>query len=55
MTGPRISAKTADGKVLVPRTQGEPFFFNYGKSEVGELLFICNFVLFRCFSVEYFR
>ncbi|KAM1648521.1 hypothetical protein FF1_009789 [Malus domestica] len=29
-----ISAKTGDGKVLVSRTQGEPFFFNFGKSEV---------------------
>ncbi|XP_050382994.1 peptidyl-prolyl cis-trans isomerase PASTICCINO1 [Argentina anserina] len=29
-----ISAKTADGKVLVPRTRGEPFFFNFGKSEI---------------------
>ncbi|XP_068317643.1 peptidyl-prolyl cis-trans isomerase PASTICCINO1-like [Pyrus communis] len=29
-----ISAKTGDGKVLVSHTQGEPFFFNFGKSEV---------------------
>ncbi|KAM1798792.1 hypothetical protein FF1_032806 [Malus domestica] len=29
-----ISAKTGDGKVLVSCTQGEPFFFNFGKSEV---------------------
>ncbi|KAL6142200.1 hypothetical protein ACLB2K_060483 [Fragaria x ananassa] len=29
-----ISAKTADGKVLVPRTREEPFFFNFGKSEI---------------------
>ncbi|XP_048430190.1 peptidyl-prolyl cis-trans isomerase PASTICCINO1 [Pyrus x bretschneideri] len=29
-----ISAKTGDGNVLVSHTQGEPFFFNFGKSEV---------------------
>ncbi|CAB4284626.1 unnamed protein product [Prunus armeniaca] len=29
-----ICAKTGDGKVIVTRTQGEPFFFNFGKSEV---------------------
>ncbi|XP_021829549.1 peptidyl-prolyl cis-trans isomerase PASTICCINO1 [Prunus avium] len=29
-----ICAKTGDGKVIVSRTRGEPFFFNFGKSEV---------------------
>ncbi|XP_062095389.1 peptidyl-prolyl cis-trans isomerase PASTICCINO1 [Humulus lupulus] len=29
-----ISAKTFDGKEIVSRTQGEPFFFTFGKSEV---------------------
>ncbi|KAF5750891.1 peptidyl-prolyl cis-trans isomerase PASTICCINO1 [Tripterygium wilfordii] len=29
-----ISAKTGDGKSILSRTQGEPYFFTYGKSEV---------------------
>ncbi|XP_060674522.1 peptidyl-prolyl cis-trans isomerase PASTICCINO1 isoform X2 [Ziziphus jujuba] len=29
-----ISAKTCDGKVIISHTQGEPFFFTFGKSEV---------------------
>ncbi|XP_059667885.1 peptidyl-prolyl cis-trans isomerase PASTICCINO1 isoform X1 [Cornus florida] len=29
-----ISAKTGDGKLILSRTQGEPFFFTFGKSEV---------------------
>ncbi|EXC04103.1 Peptidyl-prolyl cis-trans isomerase PASTICCINO1 [Morus notabilis] len=29
-----ISAKTANGKVIASHTQGEPFFFTFGKSEV---------------------
>ncbi|PON41328.1 Peptidyl-prolyl cis-trans isomerase PASTICCINO [Trema orientale] len=29
-----ISAKTGDGKEIVSRTQGEPFFFTFGKTEV---------------------
>lgn len=36
----RICAKTGDGKVIVSRTRGEPFFFNFGKSEVGNPLLI---------------
>lgn len=31
----RISAKSADGKLLKPRTE-EPYFFTFGKSEVCE-------------------
>ncbi|CAL1356551.1 unnamed protein product [Linum trigynum] len=30
----RISAKTADGKVILSHEQGEPYFFTFGKSEV---------------------
>lgn len=51
MTVLRISAKTADGKVLVPRTREEPFFFNFGKSEVGELSAVTMFGFSRSFSV----
>ena len=40
----RISAKTGDGKVLVSRTQGEPFFFNFGKSEVGNRFLITTYL-----------
>ncbi|OIT36449.1 PREDICTED: peptidyl-prolyl cis-trans isomerase PASTICCINO1 [Nicotiana attenuata] len=29
-----ISAKSGDGKVILPRTQDEPYFFTFGKSEV---------------------
>ncbi|KAK3018976.1 hypothetical protein RJ639_003395 [Escallonia herrerae] len=29
-----ISAKTGDGKSIISRTDGEPFFFTFGKSEV---------------------
>ncbi|XAR68883.1 Peptidylprolyl isomerase [Bertholletia excelsa] len=29
-----ISAKTGDGKLILSYTQGEPFFFTFGKSEV---------------------
>lgn len=29
-----ISAKTGDGKLIISRPQGEPFFFTFGKSEV---------------------
>ncbi|OWM81771.1 hypothetical protein CDL15_Pgr007809 [Punica granatum] len=29
-----ISAKTADGKLIVSHTEGEPYFFTFGKSEV---------------------
>ncbi|KAF3449037.1 hypothetical protein FNV43_RR09761 [Rhamnella rubrinervis] len=29
-----ISAKTGDGKMIVSHSQGEPFFFTFGKSEV---------------------
>ncbi|KAK6943040.1 Tetratricopeptide repeat 2 [Dillenia turbinata] len=29
-----ISAKTADGNLVVSHTQGEPFFFTFGKSEI---------------------
>ncbi|RXH81343.1 hypothetical protein DVH24_006168 [Malus domestica] len=41
-----------DGNVLVSHTQGEPFFFNFGKSEVGNRFLITCFVgvqLFICF------
>ena len=44
MTVLRISAKTADGKVIVPHSQGKPFFFNFGKSQVGELFVNSYFV-----------
>ncbi|WCJ19171.1 FKBP-type peptidyl-prolyl cis-trans isomerase family protein [Euphorbia peplus] len=30
----RISAKTGDGKAILLHTQGEPYFFTFGKSEV---------------------
>ncbi|GMH13474.1 hypothetical protein Nepgr_015315 [Nepenthes gracilis] len=29
-----ISAKAGDGKLIVPRTEGEPFFFCFGNSEI---------------------
>ncbi|KAE8696546.1 Peptidyl-prolyl cis-trans isomerase PASTICCINO1 [Hibiscus syriacus] len=29
-----ISAKTADGKLILSHTEGEPYFFTFGKSEV---------------------
>ncbi|KAE8686981.1 Peptidyl-prolyl cis-trans isomerase PASTICCINO1 [Hibiscus syriacus] len=29
-----ISAKTADGKLIMSHTEGEPYFFTFGKSEV---------------------
>lgn len=29
-----ISAKTSDGKLILSHTQGEPYFFTFGKSEV---------------------
>ncbi|GAB4837821.1 G1/S-specific cyclin pas1 [Ancistrocladus abbreviatus] len=31
-----ISAKTGDGKLILSHTEGEPFFFTFGKSEVPE-------------------
>lgn len=31
----RILAKSGDGKLIVSHTQGEPFFFTFGKSEVS--------------------
>ncbi|KAK1563594.1 hypothetical protein Q3G72_029727 [Acer saccharum] len=30
----RISAKTGDGKLILSHTEGEPYFFTFGKSEV---------------------
>lgn len=40
----RISAKTSDGKEILSRTQGEPYFFTFGKSEVGDI-FSVAFIL----------
>ncbi|KAK4396182.1 Peptidyl-prolyl cis-trans isomerase PASTICCINO1 [Sesamum angolense] len=33
-----ISGKSADGKIIFSHTQGEPFFFTFGKSEVRDVL-----------------
>ncbi|PSS32648.1 Peptidyl-prolyl cis-trans isomerase [Actinidia chinensis var. chinensis] len=33
-----ISAKVGDGKLILSRTQGEPAFFTFGKSEVRDML-----------------
>lgn len=30
----RISAKTVTGKLIMSHTEGEPYFFTFGKSEV---------------------
>ena len=43
----RISAKDGDGKLILSRTQGEPAFFTFGKSEVGNS-FLHFFCLFFC-------
>jgi hypothetical protein len=39
----RITARTGDGKELLPSKE-EPYFFTIGKSEVSEILFAltCN-------------
>ncbi|KAF2301335.1 hypothetical protein GH714_022869 [Hevea brasiliensis] len=34
----RISAKKGDGKVILSNTQGEPYCFTFGKSEVRDML-----------------
>ena len=33
--GSRISAKASEGKEILLCSQGEPYFFTFGKSEVG--------------------
>lgn len=34
----RVSGKSGDGKVIFSHTQGEPFLFTFGKSEVSSTL-----------------
>lgn len=49
----RILGKSGDGKVIFSHTQGEPFLFTFGKSEVSStLLYIwsCILVMFTQFS-----
>ena len=48
----RISAKAGDGKLILSRTQGEPAFFTFGKSEVGNsfLQLFLSLLLFIVYS-----
>ena len=47
IVGSRISAKTGEGKEILSHTKGEPYFFTFGKSEVGDLFsatFLSSFI-----------
>lgn len=48
----RISAKTGNGKLILSHTEGEPHFFTFGKSEVGNtfpILYFLQIVTHACF------
>jgi hypothetical protein len=44
----RISAKRGDGKLIMSHTEGEPYFFTLGKSEVSNTFPIIYFLQFVC-------
>ena len=53
IVGSRISAKTSEGKEILSHTHGEPYFFTFGKSEVGELFsaIFVSFLFDVCYSM----
>lgn len=48
----RISAKTVTGKLIMSHTEGEPYFFTFGKSEVVKPLHNFYFIFYNDIMVE---